>query len=282
MLDYYEILGVDPQATIAEIKKAYRQRAREFHPDVSDDAQAETKFKEINAAYEILSDEQERASYDRTRGMGWHGLRVNSFNRAQATAKRRNLWRVKVQVHQSFLELVEGNVIWQDDVDAIINPVNVHIKIRGRPSLEWAIHRAAGPELAAAWHALGGCPVGQARLTPGFNLRTKWVIHAVAPFYWPRGDEAAALAETYRACLKLATEHQLAKIAFPALGTGGNNYPFVKAADVALQTVIGYLQTHPDITLVRFTLLDEMTYRIFERVLGNFATGLAADATTDN
>lgn len=122
------------------------------------------------------------------------------------------------------------------DVDAIVNAANSTLAPGG--GVCGAIHRAAGPELAAACAALGHCPTGEARITPGFRLRARHVIHAVGPV-WHGGaaGEAEALAAAYRACLRLAAEHGLRSIAFPAISTGIYGYPLQPATDIAVRVV---------------------------------------------
>ena len=121
-------------------------------------------------------------------------------------------------------------------VDAIVNAANEQLAPGG--GVCGAIHRAAGPELARACAKLGPCPTGDARITPGFRLPAKFVIHAVGPV-WQGGSarEAERLAGAYRASLTLARNHSLRSIAFPAISTGIFGYPLERATDVAVGTV---------------------------------------------
>lgn len=121
-------------------------------------------------------------------------------------------------------------------VDAIVNAANE--SLRGRGGVDGAIHRAAGPDLLVACIGLGGCPTGEARITPGFRLPAKYVIHAVGPV-WRGGDagEDALLASCYREALKLAAAHRVASIAFPAISTGIYGFPAERAAPLAVETV---------------------------------------------
>jgi O-acetyl-ADP-ribose deacetylase (regulator of RNase III) len=121
-------------------------------------------------------------------------------------------------------------------VDAIVNAANEQLAPGG--GVCGAIHRAAGPELARACAELGPCPTGDARITPGFRLPAKFVIHAVGPV-WHGGSagEAERLAGAYRASLTLARDHSLRSIAFPAISTGIFGYPLERATDVAVGTV---------------------------------------------
>ncbi|MET0216349.1 MAG: O-acetyl-ADP-ribose deacetylase, partial [Burkholderiales bacterium] len=122
------------------------------------------------------------------------------------------------------------------DVDAIVNAANEHLSPGG--GVCGAIHRAAGPELAAACAKLTGCPTGDARITPGFRLPANFVIHAVGPVWRGGGArEPELLASAYRSSLRLADEHGIRSIAFPAISTGIFGYPLDAATDVAVKAV---------------------------------------------
>jgi O-acetyl-ADP-ribose deacetylase (regulator of RNase III) len=122
------------------------------------------------------------------------------------------------------------------DVDAIVNAANEALAPGG--GVCGAIHQAAGPQLAAACAAAGPCPVGQARITPGFRLPARHVIHAVGPVWHGGGArEAELLASAYRAALELARRHGLESVAFPAISTGIYGYPLQEATEVAVRTV---------------------------------------------
>jgi O-acetyl-ADP-ribose deacetylase len=122
------------------------------------------------------------------------------------------------------------------DVDAIVNAANERLAPGG--GVCGAIHAKAGPELAVACAALGGCPTGQARITPGFRLPARHVIHAVGPI-WRGGaaGEAALLASAYRESLRLAQQHDLRSVAFPAISTGIFGYPLWAATKIAVAAV---------------------------------------------
>ena len=127
--------------------------------------------------------------------------------------------------------------------------------------------------MEAACRAIGGCPTGEARITPGFNLAARHIIHAVGPRYEPATDNRAAklLASAYRSSLELASREGLHSIAFPSLSTGIFGFPIEQAAPIALRIVIGYLTEHPGLDLVRFVLRDD-TRPIFERELHRLAS----------
>jgi O-acetyl-ADP-ribose deacetylase (regulator of RNase III) len=122
--------------------------------------------------------------------------------------------------------------------DAIVNAANESLAPGG--GVCGAIHRAAGPELARACAAIGHCPSGESRITPGFRLPSRYVIHAVGPVWRGGGEgEAELLASAYRSALRLAEEHGLRSIAFPAISTGIYGYPLDQATDVAVRAVRG-------------------------------------------
>jgi O-acetyl-ADP-ribose deacetylase len=130
-------------------------------------------------------------------------------------------------------------------VDAIVNAANE--SLLGGGGVDGAIHRAAGPELLAACRAIGGCPTGEARITGGYRLPARFVIHTVGPV-WRGGTagEAGLLASAYRSSLDLALENDVQTVAFPAISTGVYGFPAERAAEIAVGTVAAFAAEHPD------------------------------------
>ena len=149
------------------------------------------------------------------------------------------------------IEIVQGDIT-QMDVDAIVNAANQ--SLCGGGGVDGAIHRAAGPELLALCRTLGGCKTGHAKITPGFNLKAKHIIHAVGPvWYGGHKNEAQDLASCYHSVISLAKEHKIQSIAFPAISCGAYRFPLSQAAKIALDTVTKEIQdTQIEVSIVCF------------------------------
>lgn len=165
-------------------------------------------------------------------------------------------------MHLGQIEIVQGDITHQA-VDAIVNAANS--SLLGGGGVDGAIHRAAGPKLLEECRTLGGCPTGEARLTAGYSLPARHVIHTVGPVWHGGGQgEEALLAACYRNSLALAARHQLRSIAFPAISTGVYRFPREPACRIALREVRAFLQQRTPLTLVLFvcfSAVDETAYR---------------------
>jgi len=169
------------------------------------------------------------------------------------------------KINTSTLVLSCGDIT-KESTDAIVNAANS--RLAGGGGVDGAIHRAGGPEIMQQCRRISGCPTGQAVITTGGTLKTKYVIHTVGPRYYDgTGKEAALLKSAYLESLRLATAKNLKSIAFPAISTGAYGYPIHEAARIALQTTVEYLKEHNGIQLVRFVLYNHTTYDIFAEEL---------------
>lgn len=160
-----------------------------------------------------------------------------------------------------------GNIAEQR-VEAIVNAANE--TLLGGKGVDGAIHTAAGPKLLDECKALGGCAFGEAKITAGYNLPAKYVIHAVGPIYKEHSQHAPMLlASAYRRSLEIADEHKISSVAFPAISTGAYGYPMEEAAEIAVKTVREYANEHPDSAIeeLRFVSFNAQAKKVYDRVL---------------
>jgi O-acetyl-ADP-ribose deacetylase (regulator of RNase III) len=155
-------------------------------------------------------------------------------------------------------------------VDAIVNAANS--SLLGGGGVDGAIHRAAGPDLVAECRTLGGCPTGEARITRGYRLPARWVIHTVGPVWHGGGrGEDEALANCYRNSLALAAQHGVRTVAFPAISTGIYGFPLERATTIAVRETTTFLRDHPEVEQVIFVCFGERAQQIYEAELARIA-----------
>jgi O-acetyl-ADP-ribose deacetylase (regulator of RNase III) len=160
------------------------------------------------------------------------------------------------------MKLVQGDIT-KEDVDAIVNAANT--SLLGGGGVDGAIHRAAGPDLLAECKTLRGCPTGDAKITKGYRLKARHVIHTVGPVYKDgKSGEAEKLTGCYRRSLELAGQRDLKTIAFPAISCGVYGYPIQDASRIALRTVAQFCEAHPEIEEVRFVLFGDKDLAAYE------------------
>jgi len=164
------------------------------------------------------------------------------------------------------IEIKIGDIT-QEDVDVIVNAANT--TLLGGGGVDGAIHRAAGPKLLEECRKLAGCVCGQAKITKGYGLKARHVIHTVGPV-WQGGEhkEDALLSSCYHDCLRLAVEHGLKTIAFPAISCGAYRFPPERAARIALKTVNNFLPYNPTIEKVVFVCFEQAMHDIYQQEKG--------------
>lgn len=172
---------------------------------------------------------------------------------------------------QPGLYALQGDIT-QLAVDAIVNAANE--SLLGGGGVDGAIHRAAGPELLAECRTLHGCPTGEAKITKGYRLKARHVIHTVGPVWHGGGhDEDRLLEACYRNSMALARQHGLTSIAFPAISTGVYRFPLERATDIAVKTVAAELGSDPEIA-VTFCCFSEDALRQYQAAMAKLAPSL--------
>jgi O-acetyl-ADP-ribose deacetylase len=163
------------------------------------------------------------------------------------------------------VEIVQGDITRQE-VDAIVNAANS--SLLGGGGVDGAIHRAAGPNLLKECRTLGGCPIGHAKITKGYDLPARHVIHTVGPvWHGGRKNEDELLACCFRSSLTLAVEHGVKTIAFPSISTGAYGFPMHRAAGIALREISKFLERNPSIEKVVLVCFGEEAHQIHLQAL---------------
>jgi O-acetyl-ADP-ribose deacetylase (regulator of RNase III) len=169
------------------------------------------------------------------------------------------------------LTLVRGDITRQD-VDAIVNAANN--SLLGGGGVDGAIHRAAGPELLEECRKLNGCRTGEAKITRGYRLPARWVIHTVGPV-WHGGNsgEDELLTSCYRSCFALVEQHHLKTVAFPSISTGAYGFPVGRASKIAIREIKRFLDRNDSVERVSVVCFDQETYDAYESAIKEVAGG---------
>jgi O-acetyl-ADP-ribose deacetylase (regulator of RNase III) len=162
------------------------------------------------------------------------------------------------------IEVMRGDIT-KLEVDVIVNAANT--SLLGGGGVDGAIHRASGPELLEECRPLDGCPTGEAKITKGYNLHAKYVIHTVGPIYQGTKEDSQYLANCYQNSLQLAVENNITSIAFPAISCGVYGYPIQDASRIAIKTVYNFLKTNTLIKTVVFILFSAEDQKIYSDYL---------------
>lgn len=163
------------------------------------------------------------------------------------------------------IKIIKGDITKQY-VDAIVNAANT--SLLGGGGVDGAIHRAAGPELVEECRAIGRCPTGEVRISKGYRLPARYVIHAVGPVYHNgSAKEKEQLASCYRNALELAKEYRISSIAFPSISTGAYRFPLEKAAPIALSTIIAFSENNMLPNEIYMVCFDDRTLEAYENAL---------------
>ncbi len=163
------------------------------------------------------------------------------------------------------IELKRGDIANQSDIDAVVNAANAELRIGG--GVAGAIHRAAGPELTEETRSMAPIEPGEAVISGGHNLPNDYIIHCLGPVYGRDEPSDELLANCYKKALDLAEDHQIERIAFPAISTGAFGYPMNDAARVAFKTVKERVDTLEYVSLIRFVLFSEGDIAVHEDVM---------------
>ena len=174
----------------------------------------------------------------------------------------------EIKIANSILELVIGDIT-TEKTDAIVNAANKRLSPGG--GVSGAIHAAAGPLLWEECKMLGGCETGQAKITGGYNLDARFVIHTVGPVYSGSSKDSINLKNCYINCLKLAGKNRINSISFPSISTGIFGYPVKEASKIALKTIINFLSDNSLIELVRIVLFSKQDHITYSSTLSSLS-----------
>ncbi len=168
-------------------------------------------------------------------------------------------------MQETRVEIVQEDIT-RLQVDAIVNAANT--TLLGGGGVDGAIHRAAGPQLLAECKKLGGCATGQAKITRGYKLPARFVIHTAGPvWHGGQSDEDSLLAGCYRNSLRLAAEHELETVAFPSISTGVYRFPIERASAIAVREVSAFLEQHPGLRKVYFVCFSDRDLEVYRQAL---------------
>jgi O-acetyl-ADP-ribose deacetylase (regulator of RNase III) len=159
------------------------------------------------------------------------------------------------------IEIRQGDIT-RLEVDAIVNAANT--KLLGGGGVDGAIHRAAGPDLLEECRTIGGCPTGEARITGGYKLPARHVIHTVGPVYSGKPQDSRLLTDCYLNSLTLAVANNLKTIAFPAISCGVYGYPLKEACKIAVDTSIEFIDRHPSLEKIIFIQFSEKDFEVYQ------------------
>lgn len=162
------------------------------------------------------------------------------------------------------IAIIEGDIT-QQEVDAVVNAANT--SLLGGGGVDGAIHRVAGPELIEETRTIGGCPTGEARISKGYRLPAKYIIHTVGPV-WKGGDkdEDKHLVNCYKNCFRLAVAYGIESMAFPSISTGAYGFPLERATRIALSETKRFLETNQTIKKVIFVCFGKQVFQIYKKI----------------
>jgi len=179
---------------------------------------------------------------------------------------------MNIKIDETIVELAKGDITEQN-VDVIINAANNRLTPGG--GVSGAIHRAAGPKLWEDCKEIGGCKTGESKITKGYNLLAKYVIHTVGPVYSGKEKDEQLLKKCYVNCLMLASQYGLKSIAFPAISIGVYGYPIIEAAKITVESIAKFLKKEQNFELIKIVLFSDRAYKNYKKAL----EGLIKDDT---